>query len=99
MIVHQNADATLALNRAAENCWKAILQKDTQLTGKYMTESFNAQIAMFPDMATPEILEQMKTLGANTAGCKVSGAGGGEYLIFFSENTVKNAIQIRIRRT
>lgn len=101
VIAHESitADAALALSRAAENCWKAILQKDTQLTGKYMTESFNAQIAMFPDMATPEILEQMKTLGANTAGCKVSGAGGGGYLIFFSENTVKNAIQIRIRRT
>jgi galactokinase/mevalonate kinase-like predicted kinase len=63
-----------------------------------MTRSFEAQIAMFPDMVTPDILAQIDSHKKDVLGWKVSGAGGGGYLIFLSEKPIENAIQIRIRR-
>jgi len=86
------------LSEATESCWKALQQKDASAVGKYMTESFNAQIAMFPNMVTPDISAQIEVFKPNVLGWKVSGAGGGGYLIFFSEQPIENAIQIRIRR-
>ncbi|MBP8904038.1 MAG: cytidyltransferase, partial [Paludibacteraceae bacterium] len=45
-----------------------------------------------------EILEQIEHYKKVAMGWKISGAGGGGYLILFSEKPVENAIQIRIRR-
>lgn len=87
-----------ALSKAAENCWNAILEKDAVMAGKYLTDSFFAQINMFPNMVDKDILMQIDNFKHEVLGWKVSGAGGGGYLIFFSENPIKNAIQIRIRR-
>lgn len=87
-----------ALSDAAEKCWNGLLSKDAELVGKSMTESFDAQISMFPNMVTSDILNQINILKNDVLGWKVSGAGGGGYLIFFSEKTLLNAIQIRIRR-
>jgi hypothetical protein len=86
------------LSDATENCWKALQQKDAVAVGKYMTESFEAQIVMFPNMVSPDILNEMELYKSKTLGWKVSGAGGGGYMIFFSEEPLENAIQIRIRR-
>jgi len=49
-------------------------------------------------MLTHGVLEQIEQYRSRVLGWKLSGAGGGGYLIFFSENIVENAIQIRIRR-
>ena len=87
-----------ALSRAAKEFWKALRAKDAVGVGKAFTRSFEAQIAMFPNMVSPEILDQLELYKDHTLGWKLSGAGGGGYLIFFSENTIENAIQIRIRR-
>jgi cytidyltransferase-like protein len=86
------------LAAAADKCWEALLAKDAKLVGEAMSESFEAQIVMFPNMVTPEILKQIEGFKANVLGWKMSGAGGGGYLIFFSEAPLENAIQIRIRR-
>lgn len=86
------------LAEAAEQCYSAILKKDAVATGAALTESFEAQIAMFPHMVNQDILEQISIFRKDALGWKVSGAGGGGYLIFFSEKPIKNAIQIRIRR-
>ena len=53
---------------------------------------------MFPNMVNDDILAQIELFKNDVSGWKVSGAGGGGYLIFFSEKPIKNAIQIRIRR-
>jgi galactokinase/mevalonate kinase-like predicted kinase len=74
------------------------LAKDASATGAAITKSFQAQIAMFPNMVNDDILQQIELLKDDAFGWKVSGAGGGGYLIFFSEKPIRNAIQIRIRR-
>ena len=86
------------LSDATENCWKALQQQDAAAAGKAMTDSFEAQISMFPNMVSPDILAQIEVYKKDVLGWKVSGAGGGGYLIFFSEFPIENAIQIRIRR-
>ena len=86
------------LSDATEDCWKALLSKNALEVGKSMVRCFEAQIAMFPYMVSPDILEQIDAYKTAVSGWKVSGAGGGGYLIFFSEQPVENAIQIRIRR-
>ena len=88
----------IALSRASEMLWKSIKDRDASQVGESMKQSFQAQIAMFPKMINDEILRQIEILGPDALGWKVSGAGGGGYLIFFSEKPIKNSIQIRIRR-
>lgn len=83
---------------AADNCWNAFKEKDAQKVGEAMKNSFEAQIQIFPNMVTKDILQQIEEYEKDALGWKISGAGGGGYLIFFSEKALKNAIQIRIRR-
>ncbi len=93
-----NEAGAKALADAAENCWNAILEKNVVDFGKYFLDSFHAQIAMFPNMldhATAQIIEQYKNKGQ---GYKLSGAGGGGYLIIVSDQPIENGIQIKIRR-
>jgi cytidyltransferase-like protein len=87
-----------ALADAAIGCWDAIQEKDIKKFGKHFLDSFHAQIAMFPNMVdsiTNEIIEKYKHLAH---GHKLSGAGGGGYLILVSDQPIDNAIQIKIRR-
>jgi cytidyltransferase-like protein len=86
------------LSKAADDCWQAILAKDVTAWGKAFSASFDAQIAMFPHMVSPEIANVLEVYKSAVSGWKVSGAGGGGYLIFVSEDPVANAMQIRIRR-
>jgi cytidyltransferase-like protein len=88
----------VALSEAAENCWKAILSKNISDFGRYMRESFEAQIAMFPNMADKEILDTIERYRDKVKGWKLSGAGGGGYLIFAADKPLEDAIQIKIRR-
>lgn len=93
-----NAISAQQLSNATDIFWKAIQQQDAIAAGKAMTQSFEAQIAMFPNMVSEDILKQIDAYKDEVLGWKVSGAGGGGYLIFFSEKPLENAIQIRIRR-
>ncbi|GHT46624.1 hypothetical protein FACS189440_05050 [Bacteroidia bacterium] len=86
------------LSDAANACWKAIQAKDAHAFGKSMRNSFEAQIAMYPNMVAPDIFEVINKHKEDTLGWKLSGAGGGGYLTFVSEAPIENAIQIRIRR-
>jgi cytidyltransferase-like protein len=88
----------IRLSQAADECWLAIFAKDPAAWGQAFIASFNAQIAMFPNMVSPEILNMLGAYKLDVLGWKVSGAGGGGYFIFISEKPVANAIQIRIRR-
>lgn len=83
---------------AANNCWEAIQNQNLQDFGKAMRQSFEAQIVMFPNMVNPAIHEILNYYKKEAIGWKLSGAGGGGYLVLVSENPIPNAIQIRIVR-
>lgn len=87
-----------ALSDAAIACWDAILSLDLAGFGKYLRKSFEAQIAMFPHMADQSIFDMIDQYREQALGWKLSGAGGGGYLIFVSEKPIERAIQVSIRR-
>lgn len=93
-----NTEGVKTLAQAAEACWAGLKNKDAQAVGRSITDSFNAQTAMFPNMVSEDIIRQIDRHKQDVLGWKISGAGGGGYLIMFSEKPLKNAIQIRIRR-
>lgn len=92
-------DKARQLALAAEKCWEAVLKKDLQQFGTAVREGFEAQVAMFPNMVNPTILDVLENYKDQALGWKLSGAGGGGYLILVSEKPVKNALQVRIVRT
>ncbi len=63
-----------------------------------MRESFEAQIAMFPHMVNNDIIEIMDNYKDQALGWKLSGAGGGGYLVLVSEKPVENALKVRVVR-
>jgi cytidyltransferase-like protein len=91
----ENADA---LSDAAEICWKSILNKDLKNFGLFFRKSFEAQIKMFPNMVFDDIFKAMDRYKKQSYGWKLSGAGGGGYLIFIADKPIEGAIQIKIRR-
>lgn len=87
-----------ALAEAAEALWNAVLCRDIHALGDAMTRSFHAQTAMFPNMLNPGIHEAIAQLPSTVLGHKLSGAGGGGYLVLISQHPIPNTLQIRIRR-
>jgi FHS family L-fucose permease-like MFS transporter len=71
------------LARAAEHCWDAILSKDLNGFGKHFRKSFEAQVNMFPNMADDNIFKAIDRYRDSALGWKLSGAGGGNYLVPF----------------
>lgn len=92
------AEGAKALSTAAESCWGAILAKDIHKFGKYFKESFEAQVSMFPNMINNMVVELIDHYKDSALGWKLSGAGGGGYLILVSDKPVEHALQITIRR-
>ncbi|MGD9928961.1 MAG: adenylyltransferase/cytidyltransferase family protein [Mangrovibacterium sp.] len=93
-----NAENAKALADAALGCWDAILEKNLNAFGHYFRKSFEAQIKLFPNMVNEQINEQIEQYRDTALGWKLSGAGGGGYLVLVSDKPVPNAIQVRIRR-
>jgi cytidyltransferase-like protein len=91
-------DHARALSEAAENCWRAILAHNARDFGRYMREAFEAQIAMFPYMVNDLVHELIDRFRHVAHGWKLSGAGGGGYLILVSEQPIDRAVRVVIRR-
>jgi galactokinase/mevalonate kinase-like predicted kinase len=87
-----------ALADAADLCWDALARKDIESFGAAFKASFEAQIAMFPNMVDAEIWNVVAQYRSRALGWKLSGAGGGGYLILVSDTPIENAIQVKIRR-
>jgi cytidyltransferase-like protein len=92
------SDGAARLSKAADDCWQAIQSKNVTAWGNAFSESFDAQISMFPNMVSSEIMTVLEHFKPEVLGWKITGAGGGGYCVFVSEKPVKNAIQIRIRK-
>jgi galactokinase/mevalonate kinase-like predicted kinase len=93
-----NESGARRLADATEGCWKSILGRDLSGFGKFFAESFEAQVAMFPHMADQNIRSVIERYRSLAAGWKLSGAGGGGYLILIAEKEIENTIRIHIRR-
>ncbi|MFM8373475.1 MAG: adenylyltransferase/cytidyltransferase family protein [Bacteroidota bacterium] len=93
-----DASGARALAEAAEGCWKAVLEKDAVAFGHQLRLSFEAQIAMFPHMVDEGILNMIEQYRKTALGWKLSGAGGGGYLILVSEVPIEPAVRVKIRR-
>ncbi|ATA68506.1 cytidyltransferase [Capnocytophaga cynodegmi] len=86
------------LSQAAQQFWISLLQKDLKGTGEAMITSFESQIDLFPNMLNDEIRKEIASLPETVVGYKLSGAGGGGYLVILSKIPIEKALRIRIRR-
>jgi cytidyltransferase-like protein len=86
------------LAEAAETCWQAIANRDIVRFGQALRDSFDAQIAMFPNMMTPLVQETIDSYRQQAIGWKLSGAGGGGYLILAADRPIANTVRVVARR-
>lgn len=87
-----------ALADAAEDCWEAIQEKDILAFGASIKAAFEAQIAMFPNMMNEVVAQLINQYQDVALGWKLSGAGGGGYLIFVSDQPIEAASRVIARR-
>jgi cytidyltransferase-like protein len=87
-----------ALSEATDRCWDAILAHDIRAFGQYFRASLEAQVVMFPHMMTPMVAKLIDRYRDVALGWKLSGAGGGGYLILVADHPIEDGFQITIRR-
>jgi len=87
-----------ALADATEGHWQAILNKDIVRFGETMRAGFDAQVAMFPNMMNERVAALIDEYRNRALGWKLSGAGGGGYLILVAERTIPGAVRVLARR-
>jgi cytidyltransferase-like protein len=87
-----------ALRDAAEYCWDSIIKSDIEKFGYYFRKSFEAQTRIFPYMISDEILITIEKYKDLAYGWKLSGAGGGGYIIFVADKEIPGSMQIKVRR-
>ncbi len=92
-----NTTNVRALTEAADKAWEGLLSRDMKMFSEGFLDSFHSQVRMFPKMMTPEIQKIIDSYRSKAVAWKLSGAGGGGYLIMISEEQIPNAFRIKIR--
>ncbi|MGD1084240.1 MAG: adenylyltransferase/cytidyltransferase family protein [Verrucomicrobiota bacterium] len=87
-----------ALAAAADGCWRAIREMNLPEFGRQMRASFEAQVRLFPRMSNSAVKTMLRKHGGESLGWKLSGAGGGGYLVLVGRKPVAGAITLKIRR-
>ena len=91
-------DRAKALADAADAHWAAILDQDLTAFGRSMRQGFEAQVAMFPHMMNAQVAALIDQYRSLALGWKLSGAGGGGYLILVSDQPIPGALRVVARR-
>ena len=94
---HINAENVKKLADAAELTWDGLISMDFEKFTEGFLNSFNSQVRMFPKMMNSDIQKIIDQYKSKARAWKLSGAGGGGYLIMISEEEIPNAFRIRIR--
>jgi len=93
-----NAESARKLSAATSRCWQAILAGDVRTWGECTRQCLEAQLEMYPNMMTADVAAAIAAYRDQAYGWKVTGCGGGGYLILISDRPVTNAIQIKACR-
>jgi cytidyltransferase-like protein len=91
-------DRSKALADATHAHWQAILDQDIASFGRTMREGFDAQLSMFPNMMTERVAALINEYRDRALGWKLSGAGGGGYLILVADKSIRNTVRVLARR-
>ena len=83
---------------AANFCWQAICEKDTEKLGKGLSLSRCATVDAFPGTLTEELAGCMAVYDDLAFGRNISGAGGGGYLTLVTEKETPKGIRVNVRR-
>lgn len=89
------------LTEAADRCWHAIMSRNLEAFASAFRDSFNAQVAMFPAMMQPGVVEYIDRYRDKTLAWKMLGAGGGGHLALVlpdDSELTPEMIPIKIRR-
>lgn len=87
-----------ALADAANRNWQAILDQDITRFGQSMREVFDAQVALFPNMMNERVASLIDEYRDRALGWKLSGAGGGGYLVLVAKEPVPGSVRVLARR-
>jgi cytidyltransferase-like protein len=100
-VVLENTNITTenvrGLTLSAEMAWDGLVRKDIDLFSEGFAASFQSQITMFPKMMNDKIASIIDGYRSKARAWKLSGAGGGGYLILISEKEIPGAIRVNIR--
>jgi len=95
---HIDREGAKALADATDDCWRALHARDLAAFGAALRAGFEAQIAMFPNMMNDMLAGTIEQYRDQALGWKVSGAGGGGYLILVADKPVQGGFQVVARR-
>ncbi|UCG28517.1 MAG: cytidyltransferase, partial [Bacteroidales bacterium] len=65
---------------------------------RHFLESFEAQVNLFPNMMNTKIKDVIHSYKNQALAWKLSGAGGGGYLVMVAEKPVEGTFRVKIRR-
>lgn len=85
------------LTAAAEKTWDGLVSMDIKMFSEGFRESFESQIRMFPEMTDDRINKIIDQYRKDAMAWKLSGAGGGGYLIFISEKKIPGSFRVKTR--
>ena len=95
---HFDRERAKALADATDENWKAILDQDIVKFGSSLRAMFEAQVAMFPAMLNERVSAVIEKYRDMALGWKLTGAGGGGYLVLASDKPIPHAVRIVARR-
>lgn len=80
---------------ATDACWNGMISGNAKAWGEATAACFDAQLEMFPNMLTPEVTSAIEYYRNQAYGWKLTGCGGGGYLVLISDKEIPNAIKVQ----